>query len=219
MSGGWIKLHRSLRDWDWAKKPNTFCLFVHLLLNANHEKGSWQGVEILPGQIITGRESLSRQTGLTERAIRTSLNHLKTTNEVTIKTTSKYSIITITNWKKYQSCDQQNANERPANDQQTTTNKKDNNNKKDKKEDIAVDGGYDPKEDKDNPLYNPAWFNGKVIKLRKNDYFKWLEMTGWSETYFDKILSERDDWLADNPAKSSNWFISTSKFLQKSAQS
>lgn len=77
---------------------------------------------------------------------------------------------------------------------------------------------YDPKEDCTNSLYNPQWFDGKVIILRKNDYDNWLKTTGWSQDYFDKVLSERDDWLASEPAKAKNWFMSTSKFLQNSAK-
>lgn len=57
-------------------------------------------------------------------------------------------------------------------------------------------------------------FDGKVIRLNKRDFYKWVEMTGWNEDYLWKVLSERDDWLATEPAKQKNWFISTSKYLQ-----
>ena len=77
---------------------------------------------------------------------------------------------------------------------------------------------YDPLEDCTNSLYNPLWIKGDVIRLRLNDYNAWLKMTGWSEEYFDKTLLERDDWLATEPAKAKNWFMSTSKFLQESSK-
>lgn len=125
---GWVKLHRPLLEWQWASSPNHMSLFVTLLLRANYKPSSWRGIEVSPGQVITGREQLATWTGLTVRQVRTCLKDLVTTGEVTIKPTTKYSIITITNWIKYQQddqqLDQQTTNKRPADDQQTTTSKK-----------------------------------------------------------------------------------------------
>ncbi len=134
---GWVKIHRRILEWEWVTKPLTFRLFIHLLLKANHADGVWRGEFIPTGSLITGRVKLAQECGMTEREVRTALTHLKTTNEVTIKTTKEYSIISITNWKSYQDNDQQNANERPTNDQPTTTNKNNKNNKK-KEKDIGV---------------------------------------------------------------------------------
>lgn len=138
---GWIKIHRRILEWEWATKPLTFRLFIHLLLKANHADGLWRGEFIPAGSLITGRVKLSQECGMTEREVRTALTHLKSTNEVTIKTTKEYSIISITNWKNYQDCDQQNANERPTNDQPTTTNK---NNKKNKNEKKDIEDDFLP---------------------------------------------------------------------------
>ncbi len=99
---GWIKLHRKMLDWEWYGDGNTFRLFVHLLLTANHKPQSWKGVVIGRGELATGRQSLSAQTGLSEQSVRTSLERLKSTNEITIKSTSKYSIVTIVNYDTYQ---------------------------------------------------------------------------------------------------------------------
>lgn len=118
---GWIKIHRKILDWEWSTKPLTFRLFIHLLLKANITDNYWRGSFIPAGSLIAGRAKLAQECGMTEREVRTALTHLKTTNEVTIKTTKEYSIISITNWKNYQASDQQNANERPTNDQPTTT--------------------------------------------------------------------------------------------------
>jgi len=41
---GWIKLHRTLLDWDWADDPKVFALFVTCLLKANHEPNTWRGI-------------------------------------------------------------------------------------------------------------------------------------------------------------------------------
>lgn len=123
MVNGWIKLHRKICEWEWYSDTNTFHLFIHFLLHANHEPRHWRGIDIDAGQLLTSRESLALQTGISERGIRTSLEKLKSTNEVTIKSTNKYSIITIVKWSEYQLIDQQATSKRPAkrhlNDQQT----------------------------------------------------------------------------------------------------
>lgn len=125
MNNGWIKLHRRLLDWEWISDPDTLVVFIHLLLGANHTEKTWKGVLIPRGSVLTGRKLLSLKTGLTERKIRTSLKKLESTSEVTIKTTNKYSLISINNYDIYQQNDQQKANERPASDQQVTTTKND----------------------------------------------------------------------------------------------
>jgi hypothetical protein len=75
-----------------------------------------------PGQFIFGRRKASAETGLSEREIRTILELLKSLQNITIKTTNKFSVITIVNWHTYQSGtdenDQQATNKNPKNDQQ-----------------------------------------------------------------------------------------------------
>jgi len=112
MDGNWITIHRKILDWEWYDDINTFKLFMHLLLTANHKHQPWRGQIIKRGQKLTSRAKLSAETKLSERQVRTSLNHLKSTNEVTIRSTKKQSIITICQYDTYQprkeSNDQQN---------------------------------------------------------------------------------------------------------------
>jgi hypothetical protein len=99
---GWIKLYRKFCSWEWYNISEMVHLFIHILLNANHEDGEWRGIKIKRGQLITGRNSLSENTGISQQTIRTCLHRLKSTNEITIKPTNKYSIITICNYESYQ---------------------------------------------------------------------------------------------------------------------
>lgn len=99
---GWIKIHRKLIEWEWHDIPEMMSLLLHLLLLANHEDKVWHGETILRGQLVTGRKELSRMTGISEQSIRTYINRLKSTNEITIKSTNKFSVITICNYDKYQ---------------------------------------------------------------------------------------------------------------------
>lgn len=131
---GWIKIHRNITKWEWYDDSKTVHLFFHLLLSANHKDGNWRGQEVKRGQVITGRKKLSAVTGISERSIRTCLERLESTNEVTIKTTTKNSVITIVKYDLYQGSDisdqrsdQQTTNDRPSTDQRSTTNKNVNN--------------------------------------------------------------------------------------------
>ena len=130
MSNGWIKIHRQITDWEWYDEPNTFRVFFHLLLKANHKPKKYRGKTIEVGQIMTGLNLLSVETGLSIRSVRTCLSRLKSTNEITIKSNSKGTIIQIVKYKDYQlttserqTNDKPTTNQRQTNDKPTTTNK------------------------------------------------------------------------------------------------
>lgn len=95
---GFVAIPRGLTDWEWYAEPNTARLFLHLLLTANWQEKQWMGITIHPGQLVTSRSKLAKQLHLSDRNVRTALEHLQVTNWVTIKTGSKYSIITINNY-------------------------------------------------------------------------------------------------------------------------
>lgn len=130
---GWIKLHRKFSEWEWYGKSEMVHLFIHLLLNASHKDISWRGIELKRGELICGRKEISQATGISEQTIRTCLSKLKLTNEITIKSTNKFSIVTVCNYDDYQSRDfeinqqtnqqtnQQLTSNQPATNQQLTT--------------------------------------------------------------------------------------------------
>lgn len=144
---GFIKLHRKMTKWGWYQNANTFRLFVHLLLTVNYESRVFEGKTIDRGQRVVSVATLSDELKISARSIRTALNHLKSTNELTIETAGKTSIITIINYDFYQQAtneltndrqtsdkqatnDRQTSDKRPTNDRQTT----DNNERKIKKD-------------------------------------------------------------------------------------
>ena len=133
MNDGYIKLFRKFTKWEWYSDINTKTLFLHLLLTANHEDKKWRGIVVEKGQVIVGRTKLSKDLHLSERQIRTSLEHLKSTNEITTKTTNKFTIVTLVNWEKYQDYDTRTTNSKsnklPTSDQQPTTNNNEKNEK------------------------------------------------------------------------------------------
>ena len=102
MNNGFIKLHRSMMEWEWIDDHNTFRLFIFMLFLANHKPKKWKGIDVNRGQFVSGLHSLSTKTGLSVRQIRTAISHLKSTGELTSKTTNKYTLYTIENYSKYQ---------------------------------------------------------------------------------------------------------------------
>lgn len=132
--GGWIKIHRIMQGWEFYTNPIIKSVFLHILLNANHKTGSWRGYDIQPGQLITGRKEIARATGLSERQVRTSINALQNAQQIAVKTTNKFSLVTVMNWDVYNGDDDESTNKTPTkrrqNDQQNATNKNNKNNKK-----------------------------------------------------------------------------------------
>lgn len=102
MDEGFIKLHRSILKWEWFHDDNTFKVFIYLLLNANWEDSRFRGYEIPKGSLVIGYTALSKNLGISKQSVRTAISHLKSTGEITIKSTNKFSIATIVNWDKYQ---------------------------------------------------------------------------------------------------------------------
>lgn len=154
---GWIKIHRQLEDWEWYKNIPVKTLFIHCLIKANHKDNKWQGIIIKKGSFVTSYENLAFETGLTVRQVRTALNKLKMTGEVTHKGQAKYSIITINNWDEFQEndkqIDKQMTSERQASDKQMTTNKNDKNEKNDKNS--YIDSFITHETKKLDPFINP----------------------------------------------------------------
>jgi len=130
MSNGWIKIHRKLLDWEWYDEPNTLRLFLHLLLKANHKNKSYRGTVIKEGQVMTGYDKLAKELSLSTQKIRTAINKLKLTNEITSVSTSQGTIIQIVKYKEYQVVTSKLTDEKQTDNKRITTNK---NVKKEKK--------------------------------------------------------------------------------------
>lgn len=99
---GFISIDRKIVNWEWYKDTNTKALFLHLLFIANWKDGRFKGHEVPRGSVVTSIAHLSQDTGLSRKAVRTALKHLQITHEVAIKTTNKFSLITIEKYGFYQ---------------------------------------------------------------------------------------------------------------------
>lgn len=124
-SGGFIALHRSILDWEWYGDVNTRCLFIHLLLTANYENRKVRGTTVKRGQVLTTVRKLAEEVSLTPQKVRTALDHLESTHEITHAANPKGTVITIKNYEKYQTAthlstsNTRKKSNTPANEQHT----------------------------------------------------------------------------------------------------
>lgn len=119
-SNSWIKIYRKFLKWEWYDDINVKVLFLHCLLKANYKDKKWHGIEVRRGSFLTTIRGLAKETGLTPMQIRTALNKLKTTHEITQSSNTNYTVITINNYEKYQTNNTQD--NKPITHQQHTNN-------------------------------------------------------------------------------------------------
>ena len=129
---GWIKIHRKFLDWEWFNKSEAVHLFLYMVLKANHKDNKWQGNDVKRGQFISSLGNISSATGITIQQIRTILKKLEKTNEIKVKSTSQFTIVTICKYECYQ--DEEEITNKPTTNHQQTTNKQSTTNKNEKKE-------------------------------------------------------------------------------------
>ena len=102
MSNDGIILHKAFSNWEWYQDSNTVRVFIHCLLNANHEDKKWQGVLIKKGSFVTSYNQLSKELGLSKQQIRTSLKKLTATQYLTQSATHLYTTLKVENWALFQ---------------------------------------------------------------------------------------------------------------------
>ena len=121
MKNGYIKIHRTLLEWEWFDSAEMVKVFLYLLLSANFEDRKWQGTVIRRGQLVTTREALANAVGLSVQKLRTCIAKLEQTGEITRKSTKRFSVITISNYDRYQVVeDTSPTNNQPTDNPQST---------------------------------------------------------------------------------------------------
>lgn len=188
---GYIKLYRRILKWEWYDDINTKTLFLHCLLKAKHEAKKWHGIEINPGQFITSISNLSKELNLSVQQIRTSLDKLISTNEITKRQHSSCSIITIKNWTQFQ------INNKPNNKQATSEQQQLKNEKNDKNYNLVIKE-EEVEEDRENQNFDFSknWY-GEYQNVHLDD-----EQFGKLKSLIlnDKFLNEIIEALSENIA-------------------
>jgi hypothetical protein len=176
---GWIKLHRQLLASDTFKNEKLLKVWIYCLLKATHRDHEQivgrQLVRLSPGQFIFGRKKAAECLDMPESTIRDYIKLLEKSQNLTTKTTNKYSVVTLTNWEQFQSIDEipdsKQASKRTANGQQMDTNKNIKNGKNDKEEKIIY---------------------AEFVKMRKQDYETLVQTYG--EAMTKRMITELDNY-------------------------
>lgn len=182
---GFVIEPREIMNNEWYTEPNTMHLYRHCRLRANYSDTKWRGIELKRGQFVTSINTLSEETGLSVRQVRTAIDKLVETGYLSNKSSSKNRIITVLNYDSEQQndklidkqidkqTDNPTANEQQSDDRQLTT---DNNKNKENK----------------NYKYN---YNRRESKSRRNcsydlkdvmkfDTLDFMDEEGWEEKAF-----------------------------------
>lgn len=151
---GWIKLHRKIRANAIFNNHQLYRLWTICLLTATHKRREQivgnQTVLLSPGQFVTGRfelhseynNGLKKKDQVSEYTVWRWLISLEKGGFLSIKTSNKFSVVTIDNWGVYQGSDdehehqneQQVSNRCTTNEQQVSTNKNVKNKENEKKD-------------------------------------------------------------------------------------
>lgn len=125
MHRGYVKLWRKILDTGILKEPELLAFWVWCTLKACHKPQTmwFNGIQVHlnAGEFVTSRSEMRENLHQTDNQIRSHIKRLIFTNQITNRTTKRYTIISIVNWDIYQFQDfiinQQNNQQ---NNQQTT---------------------------------------------------------------------------------------------------
>lgn len=188
---GWISLHRKLMENAVWGDPNYLKLWIYCLFKASHQDHEQlignQMIQLKVGQFVTGRIALSDDLN---RGVKPKLRldeltwwrHLKNLEKwgmLNIKTTNKYSVITIDKYEVYQDIqdkveqetEQQMNNKRTSNEHHLNTNNNVNNVNKGNKEIPYVEIVEHLNQHSDSNFTNNAKKTRELIKARFNEGF------------------------------------------------
>ena len=83
-------------------------MFLHLLITVNWTDKKWKGQEIKRGSIVSSYEKLATETGLSVMQVRTAIKKLRSTGEITSKSSNKNTVFIVNNYDLYQGSNKQN---------------------------------------------------------------------------------------------------------------
>jgi hypothetical protein len=109
MERGYVKLWKKSLDSGMLQNPELWAFWSWCLLKATRrtykQMVGYQEIELQPGQLVFGREAVAKELKSSAQTIRTCVKTLVKQKNITIKSTNKFSIISIVNWNTYQSTD------------------------------------------------------------------------------------------------------------------
>lgn len=142
---GWVKVYRKLLDDPIVCKDSDYlAVWIYILLEATHKNidalFQKERITLNPGQLITGRKSISKKLHISESKVQRILKTFEIEQQIEQQTSTQNRLITILKWESYQQSEQQTEqqvnNERTTSEQRVNTNKNVKNEKNEKNERI-----------------------------------------------------------------------------------
>jgi len=129
---GWIKSHRKMLDNPIVcKDSDHLAVWMYILLHATHKEYpvvfAGEKISLQPGQLITGRKSISDKFNISESKVQRILKTFEIEHQIEQQSSNKNRLVTVLSWVDYQSIEQQD--ELPVNNKRTTTEQQVNTNK------------------------------------------------------------------------------------------
>src|SRR5699024_8736763 len=199
-----------------------FKVFMYCLMKATHSEHKQlvgkQFVDLEKGQFVFGRKKAALELNMKESTVRDYINLLKQDNAIRIKSTNKFSIITIVNWEVHQHEDD---DDRQQNDSKMTTERQQNDTNKNVKNVKNVKNNS-RKYIYDDTHYNLAEHFYKRI-LENNHEHKEPNLEKWASDI--RLMMERDnrneeqikyliDWVQNDDFEMAN-VLSPSKLRKR----
>lgn len=102
ITGGYVKIHRKIVEWEWYHDPVVSRVFFHLLVIANYEPGNFEGHKIDVGQCVISLKNVAETLRISKDSVNRALKKLEKSGELQRKPTAKFTIITLKNYTYYQ---------------------------------------------------------------------------------------------------------------------
>lgn len=221
---GWIKLHRVIEDNEiWFSEPMSRAqAFIDLILTANHKDGilfvRGNKIEVKRGQNARSKKNFAARWQWSQGKVDRFLKYLKNSEQIDYVSSSETTIITITNYDKYQGndddaskngeqTDEQTVSRRRTDGEQTETNKNDNNNKNVKNDKKRVETAQLEEVIKNTKITSPlaALISDDKIRL-------WAQLNGSDEQHKDLVAQYDAEFLANEVKKA--YFYKEPEFIK-----
>lgn len=201
--GGWIKLYRKIRQSFVWTDANQLKLWLLILMKATHDSNRFlfngKEIQLSSGQMVTGRDALAFEFNqgakpvhqVSSRQLWRWIKLFEKEQMLSIKSTTKYSVITVLNWNEYQQSDQLLSSTSPSSVQQLSTNKNVKN-EKNVKNTTTTTENQNPNNQEQNPFefFQKNGF-GQISGFIGQDMNQWIgdfQQAGASETEANAIV-------------------------------
>lgn len=114
MRTGWFKFHRQMLDNPICiKDAETFLVWCYILTEAKYEDGERvlfknEEITLSKGQLLKTTTQIANELHIKEMKVYRILKLLENEKQIVKQTSNKNTLITVLNWEKYQSCEEQN---------------------------------------------------------------------------------------------------------------